>query len=236
MTPRTRWALLAVLLVAFAAAVVVAGQPGEAPPVAGVQRLGPESGELVADYLRRAAGSLPAAGRPEVWALVQLDGYLDPVAAAVLVQGSRLSGVVLRVPLPGVQTALVFRDLPGQHPAAELVAAMRAAGADRARAATQAPPTSRAAAVAAVEAARLRASCACVLALLVRADGAALRELAARPGIRAVQAASPGTPRAGLAISPLLPEQRFVVGPVPDQGPVLDQGPVPPVPSIPPRR
>ncbi len=240
MTPGTRWVLLAALLAAFTIAVVVAGQRAEPPPVAGVERLGPESGEPVADYLRRAGGSLPPAGGDEVWAgemwaLVQLSGYLDPAAAAALVPGGvensgvensgvensvRLSGVVLRVPLPGVQTALVFRDLPGQRPAAELASAVRAAGQDRARAAAQAPPGSRHSAVAAAEAARLRAGCACVLALLVRADGDVLRALADRPGVRAVHAASPGTSRQGLAVAPLLPEQHDVAGPVPDDRPV----------------
>ncbi len=220
MSGRVRWALLGVLLVVFTATVVVAGRNGEQAPAVGVERLGPESGELVADYLRRANESLPPPGAGEVWALVQLDVYLGPAPAASLVHGVRLSGVVLRVPLPGVQTALISRDLPGQHPAQEVAVAIRSAGQDRARAGTQAPPGSRSAAVAAAEALQLRNGCACVLALLVRADGAALRELADQPGVRAVHAAGPGTSRAGLAVSPLLPEQRNAVGPVPDHRPV----------------
>lgn len=219
-TQEARWALLAVLLVALSVAVVVAGQRSEPPPVAGVERLGPEFGEPVADYLQRAAGSLPPPGGGQVWALVQLDGNLEPGPAAELTPGVRLSQVVLRVALPGVQTALVFRDVSGQHPVAELAAAVQAAGLDRARAAAQAPPGSRQAAVAAAEAARLGAGCACVLALLVRADPGALRELAVRPRVRAVHAASPDTPRQGLSVSPLLPEQRDVVGPVSDDGAV----------------
>jgi len=227
MTSRARATLLAVLLVALGLAVVVAGQRGEPPPAGGMERLGPEFGEPVADYLRRAAGSLPPPGDDQadgeqVWALVQLDGYLTPGPAAELIQGARLSQVVLRVALPGVQTALVFREVPGQHPAAELAAAVRAAGLDRDRAAAQAPPGSRQAAVAATEAARLRAGCACVLALLVRADPAVLGALTGRSGVRAVHAADPDIPRQGLSVAPLLPEQRDVVGPI------LDDGPVPP--------
>lgn len=228
MSAWVRWALLTVLLVVFTATVLVAGHHGEPPPTAGVERLGPESGEAVADYLRRANESLPPPGGGEVWALMQLDGYLDPAAAAALVGPGagalgdtvRLSGVVLRVPLPGVQTALISRDLPGQHPEQELAAAIRMAGSDRARAGAQALSGSRPAAVATAEAARLRGGCACVLALLARGDGDALRELADQPGVRAVHAASPGSPRHGLAVSPLLPEQRDLVGPVPDHAPV----------------
>lgn len=219
MTQRARWTLLAGLLVALAVAVVVAGQRSEPPSAVGVERLGPEFGEPVADYLQRAAGSLPPPGGGQLWALVQLDGYLEPGPAAELTRGVRLSRVVLRVPLPGVQTALIFRDLPGQRPAAELSAAGRAAGQERARVAAQAPPASRSAAVAAAEATRLQAGCGCVLALLVRADGDVLHELAGRPGVRAVHVASPGAAPPELSMSPLLPEQRDVVGSVPDDGP-----------------
>lgn len=225
MTSLARAALLAVLLVALGLAVVVAGQRGEPPSAAAMERLGPEFGEPVADYLRRIAGTLPPpgdgrTGGGQVWALVQLNGYLEPDPAAELIQGTRLSQVVLRVALPGVQTALVFRDVPGQNPAAELAAAVRAAGLDRDRAAVQAPSGSRQAAVAVVEAARLRAGCACVLALLVRADSAVLSRLTGHSAVRAVHAASPDTPRQGLSVAPLLPEQRDVVGPVSDDGPV----------------
>lgn len=225
LTPRTRWTLLAVLFAVFAVTVVVAGGPGAPPPVPGAERLGPEAGEPVPDYLRRARRSLPPPGTGPVWALVQLDGYLGPAAAAALVAGVpghpvRLSRVVLRVPLPAVQTALVSRDLPGQHPAGELAAALRSAARDRSRQSAQAPPGSRRAAVAAAEAARFRGGCGCVLALLVRAGGDALRAVAGRAGVRAVQAAAPGTALQGLAVAPLLPEQRDVAGPVPDDGPV----------------
>lgn len=220
LTSRARVTLLAVLLVAFGLAALVAGQRSEPPPAVGMERLGPEFGEPVADYLQRAAGSLPPPGVHQVWALVQLDGYLEPGPAAELVRETRLSQVVLRVALPGVQTALVFRDVPGQHSAAELAAMMRAAGLDRARAAAQAPLGSRQAAVAAAEAARLGAGCACVLALLVRADPAVLRELTGHSAVRTVHAAGPDTPRQGLSVSPLLPEQHDVVGPIPDEGTV----------------
>jgi hypothetical protein len=220
MPRHARWAVLAVLLVAVGLAVVVAGRPGEPLSVTGVQRLGPEAGEPVADYLRRAGASLPAAESGSVWALVQLEGYLKPGRAAELAQGVRLSRVVLRVPLPRVQTALITRDLPGQRPVAELTEALRSAAQDRTAVAAREVPGRRPAAVAAVEATQLRAGCACVLAFLVFGDGKALHAVAVRPGVRAVHAALPDTPIQDVAISPLLPEQVDSAGPVPDDGPV----------------
>lgn len=206
---------------ALGVAVVVAGQPGEPPPVVGVQRLGPEADEPVAAYLRRAGASLPAArSGPPVWALVQLAGYLTPEPAAELTHGVRLSRVVLRVPLPRVQTALITRDLPGQRPVAELTEALRSAAQGRAAVASREMPGVRSAAVAAAEAEQLRAGCACVVAILVRGDGAALQVVAARPGVRAVHVAAPDTSLQDVAISPLLPEQVDTAGPVPDDGTV----------------
>lgn len=218
MPSRTRWAVLAVLLVVFGLTVVVAGQRDE-PAHSGAQRLGPEAGEPVAGYLRRARASLPDGNSGPVWALVQLDGYLTPAPAAQLSRGVRLSRVILRVPLPRVQTALITRDLPGQRPVTELDEAMRSAAQDR-LAASRAAPGVRPAAVAAAEAAQLHSGCACVLALLVFGDGEALRAVAGRPGVRTVHAAAPDTPLQDIAIAALLPEQVELVGPIPDDGPV----------------
>lgn len=229
MPPRSRWAVLAALLVVFIVTVVVAGKRGE-PMVAGalptgVQRLGPEAGEPVLDYLQRASASLPRGDSGPVWALVQLESYLAVRPAAELVRGARLSRVILRVPLPRVQTALVTRDLPGQWPGAGLTEAllarsMESAAQDRLAAASRHVPGSRRAAVAAAEAAQLRSGCGCVLAFLVLGDGTALRAVAGHPGVRAVHAASPDTGIRDIAIVPLLPEQIDIAGPVPDDGPV----------------
>jgi hypothetical protein len=222
--------VLTVLLVAFGAAVVAAGQrEPDPPPLPGVERLGPEPGEPVARYLARAAISLPARGTGPAWALVQLEDHLDAATAAALTQDVatqdvatqdvRISRVVLRVPLPRVQTALLTRPVPGQRPVEEIAAAMRSTAGDRQ--AVAAPATAgRAGEVAAAEARRLREGCACVVALLVRGDRAALERLATRSHVRAVHAARVGTPPQGLALAPLLPEQREAAGPVPDDGPV----------------
>jgi hypothetical protein len=233
--------VLTALLVAFGAAVVAAGQrEPDPPPLPGVERLGPEPGEPIARYLARAAVSLPARGTGPAWALVQLEDHLDAATAAALTQDVatqdvatqdvatrdvalaqdvRISRVVLRVPLPRVQTALLTRPVPGQRPAGEIAAAMRSTAGDRQ--AVAAPATAgRAGEVAAAEARRLREGCACVVALLVRGDRAALERLATRSHVRAVHAARVGTPPQGLALAPLLPEQREAAGPVPDDGPV----------------
>ena len=75
--------------------------------------------------------------------------------------------------------------------------------------------------MAAAEAAALSApAAACVLALVVRADRAGLEALAARPGVRAVQAAPAGVAARELALAPLLPEQTRPADPLPDDGPV----------------
>lgn len=220
MSLRARWAVLMVLLTALVVAVVVAGQDGEPVRATGSQHLGPEFGEPVPDYLRRAAASLPAGNSAPVWALVQLDRHLSPEPAAELARGVRLSRVVVRVPLPRVQTALITRDLPGQRPVAELAGALRSAAQDRLLAASQAAPGSRRATVATEEAAQLNGGCTCVLALLVFGDGDVMRAVAARPGVRAVHAALPDTSIQDLAISPLLPEQLDTATAVPDDGPV----------------
>lgn len=226
MTPRARWAVLGVLLAVLLGTAAVAGRSDAPTPPPGVERLGPESGEAVADYLRRAAASLPPSDTDRVWALVQLTEYLDAGAAAELAGDVRISRVLLRVPLPRVQTAILTRDVAGQRPAAEIAAAIRAAAAQRTTAAAHARAAGRdrAAAVAAAEAERLWTGCACVLALLVRADRAALQELAGADVVRAVHASPPGIPLAGVATAPLLPEQTERAGPVPDDGPVVGAG------------
>jgi hypothetical protein len=137
-----------------------------------------------------------------------------------------------------VQTALRFEPLPvvdlPDPPASTQrrldLARLTARSAAQAQAARL---TGRPGEVARFEAAALGGSPAarCVLAVLVDADRAALERVAARPGVRAVDAAPPGTPLAGVALAPLLPEQTATAGPVPDDGPVPA---VPAVPAAPP--
>jgi hypothetical protein len=115
-----------------------------------------------------------------------------------------------------VQTALRFVPLEPGVPAALDTARRRAALAAEGDAGRL---SGRARAVAAAEAAALAdPDCRCVLAVLVEGDRAALAAVAARPGVRAVEAAPPGT--IDPALAPLLPEQTVRADPPPDDGPV----------------
>jgi hypothetical protein len=170
----------------------------------------------VADYLARLPGRLPAPGQA-VPALVQLAAEVTTGQAVATAPAATVA--VFRVPLPRVQTALRFEAVEAGPAAAALdrarVRAHRAAEADAARL------DGRPRDVAAAEAAALGdPACTCVLALVVRADRAALEALAAAPGVRAVDAAPVGATGPELALAPLLPEQVERVDPVPDDGPV----------------
>ena len=125
---------------------------------------------------------------------------------------------MFRVDLPRVQTALRFIPLESGVPVpTALDTARQRAGA--AASADASRLTGRPRAVAAAEAAALtRTDCSCVVALVVSADGTALRRPAA--GVRVVEAAPPGVTLRELALSPLLPEQADRADPLPDDGPV----------------
>ncbi len=205
--------VVAVLVALYAA---VQSPPAAPVPPAGSVHLGPEPGEDVAGYL--AALPEPAAGVAP--ALVQFAAERTPTDAAALGAGGTIVTAVFRAALPRVQTALRFQALdPGAPPVSALDLARRRAASAAADDVTRLAGRPRA--VAAAEAAVLaEPDCACVLALVVRADGAALRAIAARPGVRAVDAAPPGTTDRELALSPLLPDQVERADPLPDDGPV----------------
>jgi hypothetical protein len=220
MTVRGRLGVLAACgVVALLVALYAAWQsPPPAPlPPAGSVRLGPDPGQDVAAYL--TSRSLPAPGSVAP-ALVQFAAEQTPDGAAALIAGGTAATAVFRVPLPRVQTALRFEALdPGAPLAVALDTARQRAGSATADDVTR--RSGRARDVAAAEAAALAApGCTCVLALVVRADTTALRAIAARPGVRAVDAAPPGTTDRELALSPLLPEQVGRADPPPDDGPV----------------
>ncbi|MGQ0481566.1 MAG: hypothetical protein ACT4O0_11150 [Pseudonocardia sp.] len=189
-------------------------------------RLGPEPGTAVAAYLTALPVRLPPPGAPEVLALVQFESPVEAAGAATLLAGVRPVTAVFRVPLSRVQTALRFQPLtpvddPDPVGSARRRLSLAQAAATRAAAGDATSRSGRPAQVAAAEAAALAApGCRCVLAVLVSADRDGLTTLAARPGVRAVDAAPVDTPVDGVALSPLLPEQTGVVGPVPDDGPL----------------
>ncbi|SFN83754.1 hypothetical protein SAMN05216207_102285 [Pseudonocardia ammonioxydans] len=238
LSTRGLWVVVAVMAVVLVGAVWAAGSgPASGPPAAtGSVRLGPDPGQDVAGYLAGLPGSLPPPG-PAVPALVQFDRPLDAAGAAAAAgpAGAGVETAVFRVPLDRVQTALRFEPVTGtgEVTGALGVARERAlfgaeadAGRAQQAAAGATAPEARAALTrrAAVAAAERRAladpGCACVIALVVRADRAGLEALAGRDGVRAVQAAPPGTTAQELALSPLLPQQRTTALPPPDDGPV----------------
>jgi len=209
--------VVALLTAWYAGSRFTPAAPG--PPVGSIP-LGPGSGEAVADYLAALPGRLPPPGQVAA-ALVQLPAEATTARAAELVGGPAAATVaVFRVPLDRVQTALRFEALDSGLPAAIALDAAR----QRARAAADADAArlaDRPRAVATAEAAALaEPGCACVLALVVRADRAALEALAADPGVRAVDAAPVGATEPELALSPLLPGQVERADPPPDDGPV----------------
>jgi hypothetical protein len=217
MTTRRRLLLLAACgVVAALVALYTAVRsptPTSAPPPGSV-RLGPEPGEAVAAYLARAATTLPPDGTTTL-ALVQ---FADERTVADAQAAGTPHEAVFRVDLPRVQTALRFTPLePGVPVTTALDTARQRAGA--AASADASRLAGRPRAVAAAEAAALtRTDCSCVVALVVSADGTALRRPAA--GVRVVEAAPPGVTLRELALSPLLPEQADRADPLPDDGPV----------------
>lgn len=219
MTTRSRLAVLVgCAVVALVVALCTAGRAQPRPAVAaGSVFLGPTPGEPIAAYLAHVPATLPAAGTTAL-ALV---AFATGRTTAAAEQGAPTPvEAVFRVDLPHVQTALRFEPLeaPVPVPTALDSARQRAASA----AATDAVRLGgRSQAVASAEAAALTdRSCACVVAMVVSGDGAALRALAARSGVRAVEAAPAATTLPELALSPLLPEQTVRADPLPDDGPV----------------
>lgn len=210
---RPRLAVLAGCLVVALLTAWYAGsrfEPATPGPTPGSVRLGPDAGEAVDAYLARLPADLPAPGEA-AYALVQFRAELAAPAAVGAVEGTQPVSAVFRVPLERVQTALRFEELGTVE-----LARSRAADAAQADAARL---TGRAAAVASAEAAALAdPACACVVALVVRGDRAALDALSAREEVRAVHAAPADARPVELALSPLLPAQTGAADPLPDDG------------------
>ncbi|MGW0179284.1 hypothetical protein [Nocardia sp. NPDC003345] len=181
-------------------------------------RLGPEPGDSVAGYLDRARDSLGGPDDGDRWALVSFGDYRTAGDLPAAVTGVRVGQVLYQVPVARVATPLVAVQVPGSD------IALRRSGADAAWQLTDrlryTAPDTRPAQVLDLAVRRLRAGCACSPGVVVRAPAARLRELAARPGIRAVQALPADAVAGRFAVAPLLPDTSDPVGPPSDDGPV----------------
>ncbi|WP_280416235.1 hypothetical protein [Nocardia carnea] len=186
------------------------------PDAVSTDRLGPDTGEAIAEYLDRARDSLSGPDDGDRWALVSFADYRPAAALPGLSGGVRVSQALYQVPLPRVATPLVAVQVP------ENAAALERSGTDAAwqladRRRYTAEGT-RGAQVLDVSIARLRAGCACAPGLVVRAPLSRLRELAGRPGVRAVQALPADAVAERFAVAPLLPDSADPVAPRPDDG------------------
>lgn len=208
--------------VALAAVVVGLGvanppQPGRV----GTDALGPESGELVAEYLGRAAASLTDASAADSadagprWALVSFDAPVTTSQLLAVAPDVRVSQVLFRVPVDRVQTPIVAVPVPAND-----VAVRRAPSVAAARLQAGAVGNDRGSRIAAYSASRLSADCACVVGATVRGSLDRLRALAAVPGVRAVEALPADAIAGAFSVNPLLPTQSTSVVPGPDDGPV----------------
>ncbi|MCZ7428265.1 hypothetical protein O7607_21215 [Micromonospora sp. WMMA1949] len=226
------WIALACALVVLVVAVAQRrDRPVSDRTVGEVTRVGVSDGASIPAYLRAAGDELARLDAPDGYALVSFDGYLTPARAAAALDGTRVSAVVARVPLPGRQTEIVriaALRLPQDVVAGMAGVATRkdAEAADyRSRAAaTTADPELRrvydsGAEVAAREAEAYRTGCACVYAAVVSAAPEALRALAGRPGVRVVDPAPEVRRLDRTVFTPPLPEQRDVVRPPADGEP-----------------
>ncbi|MFF3854910.1 hypothetical protein [Micromonospora sp. NPDC002575] len=233
-------ALTVAALLSVATVLVAAGWAGRHDRPAGdrtvgeVTRVGVLPGASIPEYLRAAAAelaALPSGGPPPgTYALVSFADYLAPDRLADVLAGAAVAEVVARAPLPGRQTEIV--RLPAQRLPQDVVAGMaavagrkdREAADQRARAAAADDAELRrayetGALVAAGEAAAYRSGCRCAYAAVVRAAPDALRALAARPGVRAVDPAPELRRLDRTVVTPPLPEQRDVARPPADAGP-----------------
>ncbi|MFG1608151.1 hypothetical protein [Actinoplanes sp. NPDC049265] len=195
-----------------------------APPVGDVVRVGVVEGQTVPGYLKNSRGELASLtpGAP-TWALVSLTGYVPPAELSSVLSGGAVAQVYARAPLPESETRVVrisaYR-VPDDVVAGMLATAgqrdqeradygrlsqgLRGAGNDQERLRRA---YDDAASTAAAEAHAYRAHCACVFAAVVQADPAALRGIAGRAEVRAVDPAPEVRRLDRVEFRPPLPEQ-----------------------------
>ena len=205
---------LAVVALAFCAAV------GFSNPLpsrgVGTDRLGPDSGELVQEYISRAERSLVEdADSVPRWSLVSFDSAVSPQLAFDAIGGTRIAQVVLRVPIDRVQTPVVTVGVPGTE---ESVLQAQDLAATRLHGTTG--QWDRQARIDAASATSLAAGCDCVVGLVVRGSVGRLRSVVNHPVVRAVEVLPADAIGGRFAVRALLPEYSDVVGPLPDDGDV----------------
>ncbi|WP_137723824.1 hypothetical protein [Prescottella subtropica] len=211
-------AAAAVVAGALVAVVVALGAANPVPAARiSTDRLGPDSGEPVPEYVDRARASLTDTSddAAERWALVSLGAPVTADGLLAVVGGVRVSQVLLQVPLDRVQTPLAAIPV-----GADPEAVRRAPAVASARLTASIPGSDRASAVAAYTAAQLSAGCACVVGATVRATPERLLEMADADGVRAVEALPADAVAGAFAVTPLLPSQTVAAVPGPDDGPV----------------
>ncbi len=205
------------------------------PTIQPQQTLGPQPGTSVAAYLTAAAFDLRhfaevSRGQPG-YALVSLRRYLTPAEAAQVFTGMSVTRAFVRVPSPTLFTSVYPVNVLGNNVLSNLLLGMasqsRFAGLN---AKTYAqivagfnPHTDREkrekqlyeklAAAAKFESVALDnpSACACVFAVLVRADYLHLAGLVSVPDVRAVDPAAPSVPLDQLSVLPLRPDFTTVV-------------------------
>lgn len=219
---RAARAARAIGVVALTLVVVIAGlywlgatHPPRSSGI-GTDRLGPDSGEPVADYTASSERGLADAGGVR-WALVSLRTAVDDATALSVAAGTTPAQVALHVPIADVATptavVAVTPDPRSFTTARELAVS---------RLDTDGGPldADRGDAVDAVVTSRLRAGCACVVGIVVRGAADRLRAIATDPRVRVVQVLPADAAGGRFAVVPLLPEQTVGAAPLPDTGAV----------------
>lgn len=203
----------AVVLVVLLAVLGWAIPPRKA--IVSTDRLGPQNGEAVAAYLERARNTLQGNDSEPHWALVSFTEGITADRIPEFTGGLRISEVNYHVAIDRVATPVTSIGVPAGDEVA--VDSVKSAAAVVDSLVTYDDRTAR---VKQVVAARLRADCPCVVAVVVHGTLDRLRELAARNGVRAVEALPADASAGVFAVVPLLPEQTDTAGPLPDDGPI----------------
>jgi hypothetical protein len=234
-------ACLAVVLVA----VYAAGRPTASPPgpIGTSVRLGVREGDSIPEYIATSKADLAnlvaqnasATNPPKFYALVSLTDYVTPDRLAALLDGLNLqiTTTIMRVP-SDEQTEIVqlsVTHLPDElergmlatadrkrQSAAEDEAKLKLLDGDSATADTVRAQYRMEFAVDSLEESRYRAYCACVYAVVVYAKLPVLAELAARTGVRAVEARDLQFPDLAVFLPPF-PDQNDRAEPPPSSGP-----------------